>query len=369
MKLSTQRFLFWLRALLWTGIIFATLPYARTWSDWLTQHFTGYFIPAVVIAFLLFCLIYTITRLIKSRARLIDYILIAIVTAGYIYSLLQLKIVIEQVHFLEYGILANFSLKAVRLYRQDSGAYLITAFAVTLIGVADECVQGLLPDRIGELHDVYLNIISGLLALCWYRIALNPVEIKAAMASAWTAALPILGLILLLIGFFNSYLSDFGFLIIDHEIGAFYSRRRPADHPIDPRQIANFQNNLLPQLYQTQYSILLKGIRHTLSEEALVHIFRRDRHLRDKDYITVYRENQILEKYFHPFIAGTTYQWPAEKAEQIRLLSQDKLLEFYTSPVASHVITSFSEKTQWTVIIVIEFSIIVSVYLLRKRPY
>jgi len=366
MKLSTIRFFNWLRVILWTGIIFATLPYARTWTDWITQRFSGYFIPAIVYAILLYFLIYTIVWMIKSRSSRADYVLLIIVTAGYLYSLLKITIIIEQVHFIEYGILAYFFLKAIRHYRSDAGVYLIAAFAVTLVGIIDEIIQGFLPDRVGELHDVYLNIISGLLALCWYRITLKPSETTGHFTTAWIAALPIFGVILILIGFFNSYFSDFGYLIKDEEIGAFYSRRHPSQPPPDSLLIAGFRNNVLPQLYQTHYSILLKSVEHTLAEETLVHIFRRDRHLRDKDFITVHRENQILEKYFQPFIAGTDHQWPPEKVEQLKTVVKEQLNEPYVSPVAEHLITSFSERAQWIFIALLEIAIIVVIVIIKR---
>ena len=368
MTLKSKQFLYWTRAIVWAAVIFLTLPFAREWTDWITEKFTGYFIPIVVVAILVYFLVFSVVRLIKDKAGFVDCILLAIVTAGYVYANISLEILIEQIHFLEYGILAYYFIKAIRLSRTDPGGYIIAMVLVTLIGVIDEYIQGILPDIVGELHDVYLNILSGVLALCWYRIVLKPVEEKKPLRSAWAVSLPLIGLIIFIMGVFNSKISEFGHYIVDEEIGEFYTRIHPENLGKEYPDLDIFRKNILPKLYMVSYSELLHELINPVHGEILVHIFRRDRHIRDEDFITSHWENLILEKYFLPFIEGSEHHWTDEKKGEIYSLSIDKIEETYISPVSAHLITSFPERVHWVVIGIIEIIIIVGMMmLLRKR--
>jgi hypothetical protein len=73
---------------------------------------------------------------------------------------------VEQVHLLEYGLLGFLGLRAAR----DGGfpARWRLSFwgaAVPLAGLADELIQGLLPNRVFDWRDVAVNAVSGLLGM------------------------------------------------------------------------------------------------------------------------------------------------------------------------------------------------------------
>ncbi len=368
MRKNIRRILYWSLALIWAIIILLTLPYARQWTNWITERFTGYFIPTTVILILSSFLVYTIVRLIKAKSAFFDYLIFALIVAGYVFSLLQLKIVIEQIHFLEYGLLAYLFLKAIRVDRKDSGGYLIALLLVMEVGVIDEYIQGILPDRVGELHDVYLNVLSGVLALCWYRLLIKPRESTGEFKTALIISLPLSGLIILSVAYFNSKISDFGYYIEDNEIGAFYTRLHPERLGSYFPKSDYFTEEIAPMLYQKEYTQLLNGVNDPVHMEVLVHIFRRDRHIRDEDYITSYRENQILEKYFLPFIENTSHKWDSSKVADIYAKSRNKLSEYYVSPVSAHIITEFSEKTQWIAVVLMQMTIaVITMILIRSR--
>jgi len=370
MKISPtiKRIIYWFLSLAWAGIILLTLPYARIWSDWITERFSGYFIPITVLLIFVLILVLSIVKMVRRRAGFIDYTIFAMLLAAYIFSLFQLKIIIEQVHFLEYGLLGFLFIKAVRIDRLDVGGYIIAIVLVSFVGVIDEYIQGVFPNRVGELHDIYLNILSGVLALCWYRIIIKPKEEQGRIRSALSISLPVVGLILILTGFFNSNISEFGYFHTDKEIGSFYSR---LDSELLSRHFpdsAFFKSEVAPRLYIDSYSGILKLIENPIHSEILVHIFRRDRHLRDEDYITSHRENQLLEKYFGSYITGTKHEWNDKKVAALEELSIEHLDQHYISPVSAHIIISFSEKQQWIAIVILNIIIVIAVILLIRNP-
>ncbi|NQS99269.1 MAG: VanZ family protein [candidate division Zixibacteria bacterium] len=367
-SLPVKRILLWLQAALWTAIIYLTLPYAPIWRDWLTEKLTGYFIPITVIVLLVLVLVITIVRMVRRRSTLQDYIFLALLIAAYYYSLSRIEILIEQVHFLEYGLLAYLIIRAIRFDRQDSGGYWTAGLLVAVIGIGDEFIQGLLANRVGELHDVYLNALSGLLALCWFRICLKPYETKSDSVATSRVTLPLVGLIVLFIGVFNSRLSEFGYYVEDPEIGSFYSRLPPDKLGKEFPGCEFFASEILPKLSEDNYSGLLHTLENPLHGEVMVHIFRRWKRLnRDKDYYVAHRENQILEKYFKPYIQGTKFHWTPELKRQVEDSAAPRFDEYYLSPVSAHIITSFSEREQWIVVWIIEGLILAGFFFVVRR--
>ena len=363
-----KRIVYWILSAAWAGVILLTLPYARIWTDWITERFSGYFIPITVLLVFVLMLVFSIVRLARRKAGVFEWTIFVMLLAAYGYSLFRLEIIIEQVHFLEYGLLAFLFIKAVRIDRRDAGGYVIAIVLIALIGIIDEYIQGILPNRVGELHDVYLNILSGVLALCWYRIIIKPAEESGRIKTALLISLPVFGLILILIGFFNSDISEFGYFHTDKEIGSFYSR---LDAELLGRHFpdsAYFRSEVAPRLYADKYSELLDLIENPIHSEVLVHIFRRDRHLRDEDYITSHRENQLLEKYFGGYMAGTKHEWNEKRTSAVAELSLEYLDQEYISPVSAHLIVSFSEKQQWIVITILNIIIIIATLLLIRNP-
>jgi hypothetical protein len=236
------------------------------------------------------------------------------------------------------------------------GAYIISALLVSLIGVVDEFVQGNLSNRVGELRDVKINILSGLLALSWYRICLKPPEFPLRAKRTLLMVLPIIGGIIVMIGIFNSHISGFGYYISDSEIGDFYSRRSMAELA-QSSDHSKFRSEILPRMKSEPYAQLLHNLEERFHSEIFVHIFRRDKHLKDGDDIVAYRENQILEKYFAGYIQGTEFKWDARKIALLKSACEDKLGEKYISPVSAHLIVSFNEKEQWIFIVILEMLI------------
>jgi len=351
---SAWRFLWWFATGLWIAIIFATLRYVPVWRDWIAARFTETPIVISVIAILVAVFGVTVIRMVRQGCLIRDYLFLAIFGAGYAYSLSRISIVVEQVHFIEYGLLAYLIISALRVDWRDSGQYVTALLVITLVGVADEYVQGTLVNRVGELRDVFLNILSGALALAWFRYGVKPVELAADWRATTKLALPVIGLIILGIGIFNSRISEFGYYITDPEIGEFHSRLSEEQLKSGVPDGRRFQEQILPQLYHGSYAELVHRLKGTTDGEVLVHIFSRDKHLERGDYYTAHRENQILEKYFPGYIIGTSHQWSEDKKAEVKTACAADLGDRYVSSVSAQIITAYSQSSQWIVICVLE---------------
>ncbi len=369
LSIRTKRFLLWFAAALWTVVIFLTLPYAPVWRDWIENNLPKDSILIAVVVILVVVFAVTLMRMIHRKATLRDYVFLGIIIIGYAYSLSRIEIVVEQVHFVEYGLLAYLIISALRVDWRDSGQYLNALLLITLVGVADEYIQGVLVNRVGELHDIYLNILSGALALVWFRFCVKPSESRSNWPMVFAFALPVAGLIILGIGIFNSRISEFGYYIKDPEIGNFYSRLPEEKLKGKLTGSEYFKAEILPKLHHSSYSELLNTVKRSMYSEVLVHIFCRDKRLERGDYYTAIRENQILEKYFLDFIDGTEHQWTAIKNTEAMEAYDGNFDELYISPVSAHIITSFSDTAQWVVIVIMELGLVLGwlVVLFRRR--
>ena len=110
----------------------------------------------------------------RSGARWRVWLVMTLVGAAYVAAALPLAVIQERVHLLESGAVALL-LRAALLARAEAdpsfgfrstAAASCGAFALAfLFGVGDELLQGVLPNRVGDLRDVALNGVAAVLAL------------------------------------------------------------------------------------------------------------------------------------------------------------------------------------------------------------
>ncbi len=71
----------------------------------------------------------------------------------------------ERLHLIEYGLMGYVLLRALRLDLGPMGAYSVSFALAVLIGIGDECIQWVLPQRFFEVKDIQLNAVSAILGL------------------------------------------------------------------------------------------------------------------------------------------------------------------------------------------------------------
>ena len=146
--------------------------WVASWSNpWLK------FIPEGV-GFLLTALV--LRRLIVQRSsRFFLQLLTLTPTAIFFFvSMNRIRLTIEQIHFSEYGFLTFLVFRFLRHLDPSRRTYVWTLAAVSLIGVLDELLQGLLPNRVYDPRDIAFNALAGVLGLSTVILLFDPLFLR-----------------------------------------------------------------------------------------------------------------------------------------------------------------------------------------------
>lgn len=207
--------------------------------------------------------------------------------------------VAEKIHIVEYGLLALLLYRARRSRlraddTEDLSLLVLPLLWVTLAGTCDEAMQWLVETRTGEIRDVVLNVLSGLVGLLFalslfppasFRWRL-PIDTALGDSEALTA--------LVLATFF--YFAHLGYLIEDPEIGKFrsmYSREELLRVSEDRarRWATDPPGDISPLTIEDQFL-----------SEAGWHNLHRNSSFEHGFYGLARHANRILETYYRPYL-------------------------------------------------------------------
>ena len=99
----------------------------------------------------------------KKKYKLNQFVLIISPLLLLTYLSLSLDVWVERIHFVEYAVLGLLISRAVNVRTLHGIIY--TGCLVTLIGAVDEIIQWFLPNRVGDMRDVFMNSVGGLSGL------------------------------------------------------------------------------------------------------------------------------------------------------------------------------------------------------------
>ena len=155
----------------YVALIYLTLPVAPLASSFLLKFFSRSQLGILMNVFVVLAVIYPFLmfyRLTWQRKvwPLFGFTLILLIYAIILYLT---PIAAEKIHLIEYGFLSLLSLRLVREAPSRIARYAFVVLIVAVVGCLDETIQWFLPNRVGEVRDAFLNIVSGLLglALLW----------------------------------------------------------------------------------------------------------------------------------------------------------------------------------------------------------
>lgn len=386
-----KKFFAWLWVVLCILAIFLIVPLARTIQKFVSSHWGrsvfGYSVLAATgVAFL--CLIYYLVFRLKIRSPS-NYVWLTAVACLYFYFTLNLwRVPEEAVHFLEYGLLGFFLFRALSLSVRDKSIYFIAFFIGTLVGIFDEILQWMIPNRYWDFRDAGLNALAvGLFEVAiWKGIKPKFIAEKIGPRSVRKASV-LLAMNLLLLGLCASntpqrvanYANRFPFLSFllkeepmyefskkheDPEIGVFYSRLSIEDLKRIDRESPDHYAQILRDWKDKDYNQFLSTyspLIHPFLYEMRIHIFRRDRkeeeaqkakndEAKREGLFIAYKENLILKKYFTQTLEKSSYAWSEEKKGSFEALVDKS--KPYRSPVSAGRL-HIKEKTVWISIILI----------------
>lgn len=226
--------------------------------------------------------------------------------------------VVELFHFLQYGLITFLFYRAWRPLA-DAASLLLPLLAALVVGMAEEGLQWFIPNRVGELRDVLLNLVAittglqcsvAVLPLVGWRWGLSARSRRLAGSLSAVA-------IVALAAFLHAV--HLGHVIADPEIGRFDSRwtpeelRRLQDERARAWAASSPPRTVVRLSREDQY--LTEGIQH---------VRWRNRLWSTGDIDGAWRENRILETYYAPVLdtathEGSGHRWPdAQRADAER---------------------------------------------------
>jgi hypothetical protein len=215
---------------------------------------------------------------------------------------------VERVHFVEYGMIAFLFYRAYRA-AGDLSILILPLLAGFMVGTLDEWLQWFIPVRVGEAHDVFLNLVS-LVCGVLFAVALQP---PASFTPRLTAA--------------SFKRVGIGAAIAWLVFATFVSQVH-LGHAIDVDGVGRFHSHYTAD--QLDALSRDRGERwKTDPPKTLRRLSREDQyldeglwHVRRRNVVEVdeaWRENLILERFFAPVLDTPTYasptgnRWPAEQ--------------------------------------------------------
>jgi hypothetical protein len=220
---------------------------------------------------------------------------------------------VEAFHFIEYGGLAVLFCRAWRCY-DDARRIVFPLLAGVTVGILDEWLQWFIPSRVGELHDVSLDL-AAVTAGILVAIAVDPphpsaLSIRRGAAPGVTAFTVV---VLVLLAAFV-YTVHAGYEVEQRGIGRFRSRYDGVTLQLLAVDRARAWRDG-PPVYATRYA----REDHYFAE-GLWHVQERNEMLTIGNPVAAWRENLILETFFTPFVDSPAlaprYSWsPAQRAD------------------------------------------------------
>lgn len=186
----------WLRVLVWTAVVYASIPLARTIQAGVESSvgvvaFTAVTLVAIALGA---SGVVRVTWNAGPAHRVFRLVALACVTAVFAILTLRLRDSPEEaLHFVQYGILAVLVLRAVaaRTESWNPAAYFSAAAVCVLIGAGDEVVQWLVPERFFDFRDIGLNAVAALGVLAGIRLGIDPEYLRATpgdSSAGWARA-------------------------------------------------------------------------------------------------------------------------------------------------------------------------------------
>ena len=153
----------WILIIFYVIFIYVSLPFfpafITTLRGFISKELLNLISLALTILFFLILSVWIYNKKYNSRQFLLIISPLVLLT----YLSLSLDVWVERIHFVEYAFLGLLISRAVNVTNLQS--IIFTVFLVTLIGTVDEIIQWFLPNRFGDMRDVFMNFVGGLSGL------------------------------------------------------------------------------------------------------------------------------------------------------------------------------------------------------------
>ena len=155
--------LLWVLISIYVIFIFVSLPFLPSFinvlSSFISKEILNLLSLVLSVSFFLMLSIWIYNKKYKVNQFLLIISPLLLLT----YFSLSLDVWVERIHFIEYAVLGLLISRAVNVKTLQGIIY--TGCLVTLIGAVDEIIQWFLPNRVGDMRDVFMNSVGGLSGL------------------------------------------------------------------------------------------------------------------------------------------------------------------------------------------------------------
>ena len=353
----------WLQVLALVVLIFITIPYTPLLWKLLSAHQKSFAIVVIYfLAFLFGILILIYLVFYKKERKLSPYLWFLVITILYIQSLNTLKdFPIEKIHLIEYGALGFLIFKALKNDLKDLSIYIWSALIICYIGIIDETIQWIVPNRVGTIEDVWINIKSGGLVLMLIGLVIRPGEIEKRfnLNNLKKIYIPI-SLVLVVIGVFVNFIHDFGYKFRVNDFIEIYSHF--------PKEKLRLTNSLLQQdlsllkltaqrfegLDDSDKNISIKEANAMIFfKEAGDHKWERENAFSKNRFLKSLKEHIILKDYYSSVLYFNSFKWSKDKELLVETFAKkEKGESIYISPASGILITKFSKIQMWVFIFI-----------------
>jgi hypothetical protein len=374
----------WLWAGLWTILILVTIPLARAIANhvedsagtavflWLTA---GTIVAALLVA------LRALARRQLARGAYVWLMVFGGALLGMAWKLRGNPV--EAFHLVQYGVLSVLVYRALLHRCSDNSIYPLSALLTGSVGILDEWIQWLIPERYWGLRDVAINFTAAILAQGVLAGGLRPKLVRGWPAGTGLRRLCYclaIFLGMLCLSFANtpdriawyaeripgsdflldsqSMMVEYGYRYEDPDIGVFRSRFNRAELTNLDRTRGTGVARILDEYRGDgdwhRFRELYTVPRDAYVHETGTHLFRRNRHLilarapsrpdwkRRDSYFIAQRENLILEKYFPSAIGDSLHRWGTPTRQEVDAGAAER--DSYESWVSVNLITEASRE-------------------------
>jgi len=153
----------WTLIIIYVIFIYVSLPFfpafISTLRDFISKESLNILSLVMSISFFLLLSVWIYNK----KYKLNQFLLIISPLLLLTYLSLSLDVWVERIHFIEYAVLGLLISRTVNVRILHGMIY--TGCLVTLIGAVDEIIQWFLPNRVGDMRDVFMNSVGGLSGL------------------------------------------------------------------------------------------------------------------------------------------------------------------------------------------------------------
>lgn len=407
---KSEEYQAWALAAGWSGVIFVTIPFVRAAVTYVEQNWGGDLFSYLVTACVILASAAAVALLLKrGRKSVTGYAWLLGIAGIVIYLTLYLRAgsAVEAVHFLQYGMLSLLLFRAFAHRVNDYSIYAAVTISGGVIGMVDETIQWLTPQRYFDVGDIWLNAMAVALVQAALAAGIRPRRISgwpgggglrrlcrlAAVAVAYlglchintpdrvawlSERLPLPDAIVDEIGIMVEY----GHLHGDAETAVFRSRLTKEDL----RQAARERPEAgarLPSRFEDSEQYIEFLMTHTplndpFMHEAGVHLYSRDYNLerareetdgekRRRRFTSAYWENRILEETFAELLRLSGARWPEGLEAEVKgKIDGGRVFE---SRVSHYLITAFNrEQAFWSFLCAAAGLLLLGRYIGRRWP-